>query len=444
MSKTISMKKRITKVILEILAGIILVVGLEFGISILLIHTGQLSPAGHINFVLDDNATSQQIKSKMANEPFDYVVFDRESQKLIDGRYQHNNLSYFKTSFENGRDFNLGSVHYQYLQTSRLAFIVRQNDLPEFTNPKLRNLSYNQFSYLFVFIGTLLVILVSTIRLITELSRNFKAIQTISKQMGEVHQANPVDSHITEFSDILTRLYKKSDELADLIASERLEKQDLSFQVAALAHDVKTPLTVLQGNIELLELSNLNEQQQDFIQSMKHSLSTFERYFNSMIDYTRLLSDDITEDVEIPSLLNDIRTELEPTAKSHNVDFKIESNQTFKFRVNKQALIRSLTNIFVNACQYADDSNKQVKLSIYGDNKSITFDFWDNGIPFSEEALKNANKLFFTEDIGRSGKHYGIGLSFVEAFALKNSGNLRFENMPNNGVSVKLTLKAQS
>ena len=53
-------------------------------------------------------------------------------------------------------------------------------------------------------------------------------------------------TEMTEFNDILSMLYQKDAELVALLQAERKAKKDLSFQVAALAHDIKTPLTVLK------------------------------------------------------------------------------------------------------------------------------------------------------------------------------------------------------
>ena len=64
-------------------------------------------------------------------------------------------------------------------------------------------------------------------------------------------------SKIIEFDDILKTLNVKGNDLKNLIEREQLEKQDLSFQIGALSHDIKTPLTVLRGNLELLELTPL-------------------------------------------------------------------------------------------------------------------------------------------------------------------------------------------
>ena len=73
-----------------------------------------------------------------------------------------------------------------------------------------------------------------------------------------------IPAQIQEFDEILSVLYQKDDELTNLLKSERREKEDLTIQVGALAHDVKTPLRVLKGNLELLELTIFNVQQKEF------------------------------------------------------------------------------------------------------------------------------------------------------------------------------------
>lgn len=62
-------------------------------------------------------------------------------------------------------------------------------------------------------------------------------------------------------------------------------------------------------------------------------------------------------------------------------------------------------------------------------------------ILFLNKQKKNAGKLFFTEDTGRSGKHYGIGLSFAQGVALKHQGNLILSNPQKGGAEVILKIK---
>ncbi|HGI5452534.1 TPA: ATP-binding protein, partial [Streptococcus pyogenes] len=200
----------------------------------------------------------------------------------------------------------------------------------------------------------------------------------------------------------------------------------------------------LKGNIELLEMTEVNEQQADFIESMKNSLTVFDKYFNTMISYTKLLNDenDYKARISLEDFLIDLSFELEELSTTYQVDYQlVKKTDLTTFYGNTLALSRALINIFVNACQYAKEGEKIVSLSIYDDEKYLYFEIWNNGHPFSEQAKKNAGKLFFTEDTGRSGKHYGIGLSFAQGVALKHQGNLILSNPQKGGAEVILKIK---
>ncbi|HFR3759189.1 TPA: histidine kinase dimerization/phospho-acceptor domain-containing protein, partial [Streptococcus suis] len=98
--------------------------------------------------------------------------------------------------------------------------------------------------------------------LLREFTKNFRLIEKISLNMGiPGMDIGRKETAILECNNILLTLYQKDEELTKLLEMEKKDKEDLSFQVAALAHDIKTPLTVLKGNIELLEMTNLDEKQ---------------------------------------------------------------------------------------------------------------------------------------------------------------------------------------
>ncbi|MFQ6974552.1 MAG: hypothetical protein ACLRSA_01685 [Streptococcus salivarius] len=100
--------------------------------------------------------------------------------------------------------------------------------------------------------------MVASTRFVKEISSNFKEIKKVANKMGIERLSKQENfSKITEFDDILATLYTKGDGLKNLIDREKLEKQDLSFQISAYSlMTIKTPLTVLKGNLELLELTS--------------------------------------------------------------------------------------------------------------------------------------------------------------------------------------------
>ncbi len=56
---------------------------------------------------------------------------------------------------------------------------------------------------------------------------------------------------------------RDSKKLVRLIDAERKEKEDLLFQVAALSHDLKTPLTIIKGNAALLDEADTQEEREE-------------------------------------------------------------------------------------------------------------------------------------------------------------------------------------
>ena len=443
MFKQYSFRQRIWQFILEISAGLILLFILIMGMSFLLVQTGQVTSApSHFSVDLEDVPVSK-IDKTMTDIHYDYVVFDKKSGQLLSGSYQKGDLPNYERANSISHAIEENGVTYTYASNKRVAIVVRHSSLPEFTNAHLRHISYNQFTYATMLIGAFLVTLIAVYRLVREYRVGFKKIQELALNMGKTTINSPRQSKLLEFNDILSHLSQKNNELVYLIEKERLEKKDLSFQVGALSHDVKTPLTVLRGNVELLEMTSLSEEQNDFLDSMKRSISQFENYFSQMMDYTKLLNEDeLKEEISLDLFLSDLGLLLKEYARTYQVfyDEKIQVSD-LTILINSQALSRAITNIFINACQYAQDGHKQVVFKVYMDQDNLCFSIWNNGQPFSEDARGNASKLFFTEDSGRSGKHYGIGLSFAKGVALKHGGRLELVNPQAGGAEVILKIR---
>lgn len=240
-------------------------------------------------------------------------------------------------------------------------------------------------------IGTSISIVVALTRFVKEISLNFKEIKKLANKMGiEVLSENENYSKIIEFDDILRTLHIKGDNLKSLIEREILEKQDLSFQIAALSHDIKTPLTVLKGNLELLELTTLNKNQEGYIVSMNNSISVFEGYFNSLISYTRMLSEDRSVKlILVEKLLSELHFEVDDLLNINNIEFSICNRLIItSFYGDEENLIRALSNLLVNAIRFMPVLDKKIEVILSESGEQIHFEIWNNGERFSDSTLK--------------------------------------------------------
>lgn len=445
MMKRYSINKRILRTVLEIVIGTVANVIMLLVLSYVLIFTGQLNTYGtdyHIS--ISDSKSASSIKNQMDYSVFDYVLFDSDNGELVSGKYQKQDLQYYKEVFDTGSSVSKGSILFTEYENSDFILVIRRPTMPEFVNRNFRHISYNLVSYLFFIVLELLLISISVIRLLREFTKNFRLIEKISLNMGiPGMDIGHKETEILECNNILLTLYQKDEELTKLLEMEKKDKEDLSFQVAALAHDIKTPLTVLKGNIELLEMTNLDEKQLDFMSSMNHSVGIFEKYFNSMVNYSRLLIEDKNywEDIELAEFLDELSLEYRDIMSSKKINFQIvNESHTRVIKGNRLNLDRALINILSNATRFCSEEGKVV-LTISESSNFISFEIWNNGLPFTEESLKDGGKLFYTENKGRNDKHYGIGLSFAQKIAMRHQGQLILSNPQNGGAQVTLLIK---
>ncbi|MBF0779159.1 sensor histidine kinase [Streptococcus cuniculi] len=440
-----SIKQRVLRSVGEVALGTIALLFGILALSYLLITTQQVAvPNAQLSVSIDESATVEAIADQMNLLPYDYALFDQSKGELLVGHYQEMEQKYYQAVFESQKENVHGSTAYVPYSNHRFSLVVRQPLIPEFTNPALRFISWNVFSYILFFVGECLMITWSVLRLVKEFSQNFQAVRSISLSMGKPHVSKRlVQSRLLEFEEILGTLEEKSQELAHLLDAERKEKKDLSFQVAALSHDVKTPLTVLKGNLELLGMTSLTNQQVSFVGSMERSIAIFETYFQSMLSYTRLLYEDNShrERIVLEELVDDVWSETKDMLDRKSIDFHlINEVGSVVFWGNALLLHRALMNILVNAVQYGRDGGR-IDLTICRDDSYLLFKTWNDGAPFSADALLQGTNLFFTEDGGRSGEHYGIGLTFAQGVAKLHQGYLQLHNPPTSGAEVLFAIE---
>lgn len=445
MSKKYSIKKRVWLVVFEVCAGFFITILIIYIISFSFLRLNIVTSHNiGEEYHFEDKKTIKQLTNYAESLGLDYVILDNKVNKIIKGKYIPKEFSLFRKVVEEKDNLILDTVHYDFYNNVDYSIVIRYNEMPEFSNPKFRDVPYNMLTFYFLGLGIITSIVVASTRFVKEISSNFKEIKKIANKMGIDRLSKQENfSKITEFDDILATLYTKGDGLKNLIDREKLEKQDLSFQISALSHDIKTPLTVLKGNLELLELTSLTTSQQSYVLSMDNSISVFESYFDSLISYTRMLSEDRgAKLIVVEELLSELHFEVYDLLNINDVEFSIGNHLvSSSFYGEEENLIRAISNLLVNAIRFTPFSNKKIEVILSESETLIYFEVWNNGPQFNDSTLKNGTKLFYTEDNSRGNKHYGIGLAFVNGVAIKHGGHLQLVNPARGGASAILSIK---
>ena len=298
-------------------------------------------------------------------------------------------------------------------------FILNNNKIIEFLIPKsnIRSKSGRIFA-LWIIIPSLIFLLISLIFLRNQL----KPIILLSRA-AEKFGKGQYDSD-----------FKVSGALEIRQASyefERMKKRILKHisqrtaMLSGISHDLKTPLTRLKLQIELL---NKNQK----LNSLKEEITEMEKMINEYLDFA---SNQYSQPVENFNIIQLIENLID---KSFKKNIKMKSPKNLIFSGRKNLIRRCIANLINNSQKYSEN----IVITCKKMKKIIKIDIDDDGPGIADEHKEKVFRPFYRVDKSRSLKdsNVGLGLSIVEDIVNSHGGNVKLLNNPNGkGLRVSLS-----
>ncbi|WP_324823924.1 HAMP domain-containing sensor histidine kinase [Sinanaerobacter sp. ZZT-01] len=373
-----------------------------------------------------------------------YIVVDVNGE-IIDSDMSKKDLEKMKSYLLSGKK-SYYAFYKEISQHNGNILIIKYDMLAHFSNPLLHKMiPYPELFTLILLFGSIILFAVITAsKFSKKLRKNLNSIVTATEKIG-VQDLNfdITPTQILEFNTVLNTIEKLKVALSSSLKEQWDKEQQKKSQLSALAHDIKTPLTVIKGNAELLAESDPSKEDEELIAYIQSSSDTIEKYIELLMSVVNNNSIHIDKnEISLKDFLHNVFTEATALCKIKNIAFNL--NNTVKcptIYVDRDLLKRAIINIIDNAVRYSD-KNTQICFTVSENESYILFNIADLGKGFSEESLKKATQEFFTEDISRTNQHYGLGLSFAKAVAQLHHGTLEIKNqMDTNGAIVSLKIK---
>lgn len=236
-------------------------------------------------------------------------------------------------------------------------------------------------------------------------------------EMGEICQA---------FNCMRKQLIKNQENLWELMESQR----DLN---AAFAHDIRTPLTVMRGYIQmllqfypdgkisedklietLLMLEKQTERIEQFSLTMKE-IHTMEEWRVNR------------QPLPIKELVQQINVTLQGLSKEgKEILLHVHTQEEEELICDKNLIQEVVDNLLINALRYA---KKEIHVSIQREEEGLYIYVKDDGEGFTKEALMKAARPYFTTTEG----HFGLGLTICQTLCKKHGGELEVLNSIDGG-----------
>ena len=195
--------------------------------------------------------------------------------------------------------------------------------------------------------------------------------------------------------------------------------------LSGISHDLKTPLTRLKLQIELL---NKNQK----LNSLKEEINEMEKMINEYLDFA---SNQYSQPVEKFNIVQLIQNLID---KSFKKNIKIKSPKNLIFSGRKNLIRRCIANIINNSQKYSEN----ILITCKKMKKIIKIDIDDDGPGIADEHKEKVFRPFYRVDKSRSLKdsNVGLGLSIVEDIVNSHGGNVKLINNPKGkGLRVSLS-----
>ena len=227
-------------------------------------------------------------------------------------------------------------------------------------------------------------------------------------------------------------------------ATRQVAEQNLDFEViAALAHDLKTPLTVIQGNIDLINETELDDEQRLYAGYITESSEQIGSYIKALIDISRTIAGYQLhlEKFDIADYMGQIKAQASSLCLTKGICLQLETGANLgTLKADKLLLERAIMNVISNALDHSPPQGT-IYVTVQKTDCFLHISITDEGGGFTPEALHHAQEQFFMGDKSRtSNMHFGRGLYITSSIIKQHGGQLVLSNSKKTG-GAQVTIK---
>jgi signal transduction histidine kinase len=242
----------------------------------------------------------------------------------------------------------------------------------------------------------------------------------------------------------VAQLRKQEDDLAH--ALQKLEEQDrlvsLGLLSTSVAHELNTPLAVLQGSLEKLLETSRDPQTLDRLGRMLRVTQRLRKISEGLVDFARVRKQQ-NEIVPLRPLIDESWNLVAIDEKAAVVSFTNNVRDTEKVIGNPDRLIQVFVNLLRNALEAVTCGGTvdvESKLVYRGGQSWVACTVLDNGPGIPTHVLPNLFEAFVTTRLDARGT--GLGLTVAEGIVTQHGGTIAASNRPQGGASLEVVLPA--
>jgi len=379
------------------------------------------------------------------------TVFVERNLKFASKEYQVQKITYFENVAHVSRDVNLLSPERDRLRLYRVYLDYDISDSTYKTKRLLNNLIF------FLIIAMLSIILAG---LMLQNILIFKPLRLLSNTIREQRKSKVLLLSNIKSNDeigVLSKFYDElSQERSNILQDLRREKETAesaneskSTFLSMMSHEIRTPMTGLLGMADILEKTDLTDEQKHYLHVIQRSGNTLMVVINDVLDHSKMESGNFeltNYAFDLHALINDVTITYQANLIK-GVEFfcSLDPNVPKIIYGDEVRLHQVINNLLNNAFKFTSSGKVSLIVSRVERNNSsskLKFSFEDTGIGMDAESLKVIFQSYsqVTMDSSKNSIGTGLGLSICKKLIEMMGGYISVESELGKGSIFTVTI----
>jgi PAS domain S-box-containing protein len=262
-------------------------------------------------------------------------------------------------------------------------------------------------------------------------------VSPVKNKNGEIIGASKVARDITARVELEKQRQLFTKEL------QQLNKYKDEFMAMA-SHELKTPVTVIKANLQLLEHKMIADVNIDFIHKSLKQINKLSELINDLLDVSkihavRLLLNYSMFDINI--LLKETLDSIQQLTSTHQIIFHKKEDKLI-INADRGRIEQVIINLLTNAVKYSPGS-QDIIIETQNNNGKIVVSIKDNGIGIPEEDLENIFSSFYrVRRLASAFSGSGIGLHISSEIIKRHGGDIWVESKEGKGSTFYFSIPA--
>ncbi|MTV82494.1 sensor histidine kinase [Secundilactobacillus folii] len=319
-----------------------------------------------------------------------------------------------------------------------LVAVVKVGAFVSNINSNISKINANLTKALLVasFVALLLALFISRY-LTLRINRLRKATNQIASGNYQVKlpskNRDEIDDLANDFNNMARSLQESKEEI------QRQEERRREFMADA-AHEMRTPLTTINGLLEGLAYDAIPEESKaQSIDLMRNETNRLIRLVNENLDYEKIRNNQINlnkQHFNAIDSLNRLAEQLHQKAVAKHDELTVQGPSDLDVFADYDRFVQIMFNVTQNAIQFTE--NGQITILAQPGYQETIFKISDTGIGMNKEQLSNIWERFYKADPSRTNTKYGesgLGLAIVHQLVLLHHGKVEVTSKPGHGTT---------